>query len=384
MMTPTTIRSYQRAPSTARSANAARKPGVTSPAATASASAASNTFPLGRNTNGTSGMMARNKISATSSHVWSPRLRSVATIAINPAINTAIEPGITKNRSNTPAAPVSACTDAMSGAWAARVTDTSRPARPATNQNAVATCSSTHHSIAAILLSGDRLAARGEPFDQLRPPNVAGIGLHRRRDVLHASGERLIGEQPIHRTGQLRRLPVIRRQSDAEAGLVQALRIVVLIPEQRQPDHRQPEVEPLTGRVVAAVRDQQIALRQDRRLRQELVAVHVGPERHLILQRTHRHDRPVLGGRHRVDQPLHQPDVHAPERPERQIDDLPFARHLRRHVERRLPGPRPPPPPLEPAPPGPNGWFQPGPRRAEAALCGLSRRLGEQIEVEPG
>src|SRR3954468_7200314 len=259
MITATTTRSYHRAPATARSATAARNAGVPRPATTASPSAASNIFPRGRNTSGTSGMIVRNKMSATTNHVCSPRRRSVATIAISPAASTATEPGTTKNRSNTPAAPASACTEPMSVARAARAIETSRPASPATNQNAVATCSRIHHST-VIALSRDRFAGSDQPLDQFRAPHVPGLRLHGRRDVLHPRGERFISQQPVDRAGQLLRLPVIRGKADAERGLFQPLRVVVLVPEQRQADHRQPEVEPLASRVVASVRDQQVAL----------------------------------------------------------------------------------------------------------------------------
>ncbi|HZL64404.1 MAG TPA: nucleotide disphospho-sugar-binding domain-containing protein, partial [Thermoleophilia bacterium] len=55
-------------------------------------------------------------------------------------------------------------------------------------------------------------------------------------------------------------------------------------------DHRQAEVEPFADGVVAAVGDEEVALRQDRWLRQELVAVHARAEPHLVLERAHRDD----------------------------------------------------------------------------------------------
>ena len=164
--------------------------------------------------------------------------------------------------------------------------------------------------------------------------------------------------------------PVVGREAFAETRLPQPLRVVVLIPEQRKADHRQAEVEALAHRVVAAVRDQQIALRQDRRLRQELIAVHVRPERHLVLQRSHRHDRAVLGLGHRVDQALHQPHVHATERPERQVDDLALARHVLVDVERRVARP--------------HRGVQPVPRGVERPRPRVVGHLGEQVEVAHG
>ena len=64
-------------------------------------------------------------------------------------------------------------------------------------------------------------------------------------------------------------------QADAESRLGDPLRVVVLVPEERQRDHRLAEVEALGGRVVPAVRDDDVGERQQSRLRDELVAPHV-------------------------------------------------------------------------------------------------------------
>jgi len=53
----------------------------------------------------------------------------------------------------------------------------------------------------------------------------------------------------------------------AESEFLHPLSIVVLIPEKRQHDHRLAEMERLGDRVVAAMCDHQIDLRQERRLR---------------------------------------------------------------------------------------------------------------------
>ena len=118
-----------------------------------------------------------------------------------------------------------------------------------------------------------------------------------------------------------------------EAGLVHALRVVVLVPEQRRHDHRQPEVERLRDGVVAAVRDQQVALREDRRLRQERLAVHALAEPELLVQRAHAHDHALLRAVQHVDEALHQAHVHAAEAAEREVDDLAVAREGLVHVE---------------------------------------------------
>ena len=65
------------------------------------------------------------------------------------------------------------------------------------------------------------------------------------------------------------------------AQLVDALRVVVLVPEERQHDHRLAEVHRLRRRVVPAVGDHEIDLGDDRRLGQELGAPHV--RRQLVL-----------------------------------------------------------------------------------------------------
>ena len=88
-------------------------------------------------------------------------------------------------------------------------------------------------------------------------------------------------------------LELVRRHPDAEARLVDALRVVGLVPEDRQRDHRLAEVEALGRRVVAAVRDDEVDLREDRRLRQELRAPHVVGELELGVLRPLRHDEPV-------------------------------------------------------------------------------------------
>ena len=58
-------------------------------------------------------------------------------------------------------------------------------------------------------------------------------------------------------------------------GLRDPLGVVVLIPEERQRDHRLAEVEALGRRVVPAVGDDDVGERQESRLRDELVAPHV-------------------------------------------------------------------------------------------------------------
>jgi len=89
-------------------------------------------------------------------------------------------------------------------------------------------------------------------------------------------------------------------QPDAESQLVHPLRVVVLVPEQRQRDHRLAEVQALGDGVVAAMGDDQVAHRQHRRPREERRAGHVGSELDLGMhriarcRRRHQHRTSIL------------------------------------------------------------------------------------------
>ena len=133
-------------------------------------------------------------------------------------------------------------------------------------------------------------------------------------------------------------------------------------------DHRQPEREALADRVVAAVRDDEVALRDDRGLRQERLAVHALAERQLVPARAHAHDHPVPGPPEHVDEPLHQRRVHAAEAAEREVDQRPVARHRGGHVEVRVGRP--------------DRRADPVPRRAERHRPGVVGRLREDVDVE--
>ena len=81
-----------------------------------------------------------------------------------------------------------------------------------------------------------------------------------------------VAEERVDGAGQLVVLEVVRRQAPPEAGLVDPLGVVDLVPEERQHDHRLAVVEGLGDGVVAAVGDDQVDLGQDRRLGQEALA----------------------------------------------------------------------------------------------------------------
>ena len=113
----------------------------------------------------------------------------------------------------------------------------------------------------------------------------------------------------------------VRVEAHAEAELVHALRVVVLIPEERQDDHRLAEVEALGDRVVAAVRDHEVGVGEDRRLREELRAAHVVRELVLIVLRPFRDDEALRAVGKRRDEPSHQVDVGRAEAAERKVDE---------------------------------------------------------------
>ena len=72
--------------------------------------------------------------------------------------------------------------------------------------------------------------------------------------------KRPVGQEPIDRGGHRLGFEGVRRQAHAEPSLVDPLGVVVLVPEERQQDHRQAIVEALGDRVVAAVGDHQVDL----------------------------------------------------------------------------------------------------------------------------
>ena len=80
----------------------------------------------------------------------------------------------------------------------------------------------------------------------------------------HPGAQGGVGEQPVDGAEQLVVGEVVGVEPHAEAELVHPLRVVVLVPEQRQHDHRLAEVERLGGRVVAAVGDHEVDERDDR------------------------------------------------------------------------------------------------------------------------
>ena len=178
-----------------------------------------------------------------------------------------------------------------------------------------------------------------EELIELGVPDPPGRGLNLGRSRSHPLSERVVTQQAVDGPDELVLGPVVGGHPGTEARLLEALGVVVLIPEERQRDHGEAEVKPLADGVVAAVRDQQIALGKDRRLRQNWFPYIFGPS--VIWSLSGPMDTTVrcsIEG-HRVDEALHQTDVHAAERPQRQVDDLALTGEVSGEVEGRVAGP---------------------------------------------
>src|SRR3954471_23118997 len=89
-----------------------------------------------------------------------------------------------------------------------------------------------------------------ELLDEIRRARPAVGVLDPCRDRVETAPERAVGQQPVDRAAQLLRLPLVAREPLAEAELVDSLRVVVLVPEERKYDHRLPEVQALGDGVV--------------------------------------------------------------------------------------------------------------------------------------
>ena len=135
------------------------------------------------------------------------------------------------------------------------------------------------------------------------------------------AAQRGVGEQPFDGVGQLGVGEGVGVQPHPEPEFVDALGVFVLVPEQRQHDQRLAEVQRLGDGVVAAVGDHQVDLRDHLGLRQHLRADHVVRQRDPVGLRSLADDEAVPGGAEHVDQALHEFDVGAAERAQRQVDE---------------------------------------------------------------
>ena len=114
------------------------------------------------------------------------------------------------------------------------------------------------------------------------------------------------------------------------------LRVVVLVPEDRQDDHRLAEVDALGGRVVAAVGDHEIHLGQHRNLRDELGPGHVGGQLVCLVLRSLRDDVAVRRLGQRLHEPLHERHVGRSERSKAEVDQRALALERGGHRPRRI------------------------------------------------
>ena len=171
----------------------------------------------------------------------------------------------------------------------------------------------------------DGLTGGCEPLEQARGSKPTGSLLHAGRDCLQAGVQGGVGQEPLDRIEQLVVLERVGREARPEAALVNALSVVVLVPEERQRDHRLAEVEALRRRVVAAVGDDEVDERQQRGLREELGAPHVRREVVLLVLRSLGDDESVRRAGEHLDQATHQLDVGRAQAPEREVDEPPLA-----------------------------------------------------------
>ena len=149
---------------------------------------------------------------------------------------------------------------------------------------------------------------------------VPGVAASRSDTRAQPVAQRVVAEQSVDRARQLLGRVRVRVEPHAEAGLVEPLGVVVLIPEEREDHGGLAEPQRLGDRVVAAVRDHEVDVREDRDLRQELGAGHVRGELELIVLRALGHHDPAVDLRELADQRAHELDVARAERAEAQVD----------------------------------------------------------------
>src|SRR3990170_6296597 len=136
-----------------------------------------------------------------------------------------------------------------------------------------------------------------EILDQVRGHHLPVASADRLTLGGHPFPEQGVGDQPLDRLVHLSLIEPVRVEAHAVPELVHALRVVVLVPEQRQHDHRLAEVEGLRRGVVPAVRDHEVDERDDVRLGHAPFPPHVVGKVELVRARALRHD--VAVGRER-------------------------------------------------------------------------------------
>ncbi len=121
----------------------------------------------------------------------------------------------------------------------------------------------------------DRRPVAGETLDQIRGRHSTGTRLKPPGDGIQPPLTVPVRQHVVKRRDEVGAGELIRGEPDAEAELADALGVVVLIPEERQDEHRFAEEEALRRRIVSPVGDDGVDPRQNRRLRQERFAVHI-------------------------------------------------------------------------------------------------------------
>ena len=124
----------------------------------------------------------------------------------------------------------------------------------------------------------DRFAGLGDALDQIGRADVPPVCLQALRGVSEPGGNSRVRQQSVDGSGDLIVAEGVGTEAGTEARFGDALGVVVLVPEDRQKDHRLAVVHALGDRVVTAVRDHQVDVREHGDLRQELGADHVGSE----------------------------------------------------------------------------------------------------------
>src|SRR3954471_2718057 len=122
------------------------------------------------------------------------------------------------------------------------------------------------------------LAGLGDALDQIRGPDAARVLLEPLRNLGQLRLERLLPQQAVDRAGDVVVGERVGREALTEPRFVDALSVVVLVPEDRQQHHRLAMVHALGDRVVAAVRYDEVDVGEHRDLREELGADHVRRE----------------------------------------------------------------------------------------------------------
>ena len=100
-----------------------------------------------------------------------------------------------------------------------------------------------------------------------------------------------------------------------------SLGVVVLVPEQRQHNHRLAEVQRLGRGVVPTVSNHQVNLVDDGGLGEELCSHHVVRQLELVVLGSFAHDKLVRGFPQDIHESLHEGHIGTAQRAKRQVDE---------------------------------------------------------------